>query len=208
MRIFNEKTGELITNPDLSHGIINRDNNPVTFEYIIDVAEQGHMEVIAEYPNGGKDEKYVVDVEEVGSWHTYETRTGKKVDITSLYEWDHSKCVNKLQIYPAIEAVGLYHTYTAKEQHEYDKMVEEQEAREEQRQAKDKLIDNLPEFEDDTDNAICDLYEIIPAEMLNSNSKHHAICKAYARRILRGEITLDDVPEELRDEVREILEEN
>lgn len=34
-----------------------------------------------------------------------------------------------------------------------------------------------------------------------------AIAKAYARRIVRGEITIDNVPERIRDEVRSILEE-
>jgi hypothetical protein len=33
-----------------------------------------------------------------------------------------------------------------------------------------------------------------------------AICKIYARRILRGEITIDDVPEELREDVRSLIE--
>lgn len=33
-----------------------------------------------------------------------------------------------------------------------------------------------------------------------------AIAKAYARRILRGEITLEDVPVRMREQVREIIE--
>lgn len=34
-----------------------------------------------------------------------------------------------------------------------------------------------------------------------------AIAKAYARRILRGEITLENVPARMREQVREIIEE-
>jgi len=34
-----------------------------------------------------------------------------------------------------------------------------------------------------------------------------AIVKAYARRIIRGEITLEDVPERIRDQVAAALEE-
>mgnify|MGYP004504633227 CR=1 FL=1 len=34
-----------------------------------------------------------------------------------------------------------------------------------------------------------------------------AIINAYVRRIKRGSITIDDVPEEIRDEVRQALEE-
>lgn len=33
-----------------------------------------------------------------------------------------------------------------------------------------------------------------------------AIIRAYVRRILRGEITIDDVPARIRDEVRQTLE--
>ena len=32
------------------------------------------------------------------------------------------------------------------------------------------------------------------------------MARIYARRILRGEITIDDVPEQLRDEVQRILD--
>lgn len=33
-----------------------------------------------------------------------------------------------------------------------------------------------------------------------------AIAKAYARRIKRGEITIDDVPEAIREEVRKLID--
>lgn len=33
-----------------------------------------------------------------------------------------------------------------------------------------------------------------------------AIARAYARRILRGEMTLEDVPVRIREQVREIIE--
>lgn len=34
----------------------------------------------------------------------------------------------------------------------------------------------------------------------------NAIAKAYARRIKRGEIAIDDVPEAIREEVRKLIE--
>ena len=44
-------------------------------EEVPGVPEQGHMEVVAEYPSGGKDEAWVVDVpgvEPVPAWDEYE----------------------------------------------------------------------------------------------------------------------------------------
>lgn len=35
----------------------------------------------------------------------------------------------------------------------------------------------------------------------------NAIAKAYARRILRGEITIEDVPERIREDVKTLLSE-
>lgn len=37
---------------------------------------------------------------------------------------------------------------------------------------------------------------------------NNAIAKAYARRIERGDITIEDVPEAIRDAVRAIIEPN
>lgn len=64
MRIFNDnKTAEL-TNPDLSKGYLKQDKLFIVHhEAQEEIQQQSHYEVIAEYPNGGKDLKEVVDVE-------------------------------------------------------------------------------------------------------------------------------------------------
>ena len=76
MRIFDEKNNE-ITKPDLSLGRLVPDRilkeHHAAVEY---VPEQGHFETIREYPNGGKDVAWVVDVpgvEAAEAWDEYES---------------------------------------------------------------------------------------------------------------------------------------
>ena len=75
MRIFDINNIEL-TNPDLSRGYLKEDRIFVKHhEAVGPVEEQWHYEVIAEYPNGGKDIKKVIDVagvEAKAAWDEYE----------------------------------------------------------------------------------------------------------------------------------------
>ena len=76
MRIFNEnKTAEL-TNPDLSLGYLKQGRLFIAHhEAQEEIQQQSHYEVIAEYPNGGKDLREVVDVEyqpAKDAWDEYE----------------------------------------------------------------------------------------------------------------------------------------
>ena len=70
MEIYNTKM-ELIEKPDLSLGYLKDDIRIQHHEAIEGVEEQWHYEVIAEYPNGGKDVEKVIDVpgvEAVDAW--------------------------------------------------------------------------------------------------------------------------------------------
>lgn len=61
----------LIESPDESAGKLEYKEVTVKHVYIVDIEEQGHFEVIAEYPEtGGKDVEWVVDVEKQGHWQT------------------------------------------------------------------------------------------------------------------------------------------
>lgn len=75
MRIFDENGREL-KSPDLEKGYLKNDSLfIVRHKEIKAVEEIGHYEVIAEYPNGGKDIKWVVDtpgVEGKAAWDEYE----------------------------------------------------------------------------------------------------------------------------------------
>ena len=62
MRVFNKaKTKELIEY-DLTKGYLKEDTIINHIEAVEEVKEIGHYEVIKEYPNGGKDVKWVIDI--------------------------------------------------------------------------------------------------------------------------------------------------
>lgn len=75
MRILDEN-GIEIRNPDYEKGYLKEDNIFIEHHEAIEaVEEQGHWETIAEYPNGGKDIEWIVDVEgveEKEAWDEYE----------------------------------------------------------------------------------------------------------------------------------------
>lgn len=75
MRIFDQNDKE-ITAPDTEKGRLENDRILIAHhEAITAVEEVGHYEVIAEYPNGGKDVEWVIDVEGVeaqDAWDEYE----------------------------------------------------------------------------------------------------------------------------------------
>lgn len=72
MRILDENN-IAIENPDLTKGYLKQDNLLICHhEAIKGVEEVGHYEIIKEYPNGGKDEKWIVDVPAVEAKDAYD----------------------------------------------------------------------------------------------------------------------------------------
>lgn len=75
MRIFDEN-GVEITAPDYEKGYLKPDSLFIMrHEAVEAVEEQGHWKTIAEYPNGGKDVEWVIDVprvEAAEAWDEYE----------------------------------------------------------------------------------------------------------------------------------------
>jgi hypothetical protein len=68
MKIFNETKTMEIQNPDLEKGyLINDEIKTGETVAIAEVKETGHYELEKEYPNGGKDMRWVVDVPYVAS---------------------------------------------------------------------------------------------------------------------------------------------
>ena len=61
MEIYNESM-ERIENPDVSIGYLTASTRTLHHEAVEGVDEVWHHEVVAEYPNGGKDVKKVIDV--------------------------------------------------------------------------------------------------------------------------------------------------
>ena len=76
MRIL-DLNGMELENPDLSLGYLTAEEILISHHEAVEaVAEQWHYEMIAEYPNGGKDVAKVVDVpgvEAKDAWDEYET---------------------------------------------------------------------------------------------------------------------------------------
>lgn len=62
----------VITDPDLSAGYLVSDTMTVHHAAVAAVAEQGHYETIAEYPNGGKDVRWVIDTPGVAGHDAYD----------------------------------------------------------------------------------------------------------------------------------------
>lgn len=61
MKIIDE-TGAVIENPDLTLGYLADDTEPLEHPAVEGVEEVSHYETVAEYPNGGKDVRKVIDV--------------------------------------------------------------------------------------------------------------------------------------------------
>lgn len=63
MRIFNETKTTELHNPNLENGYLRADKRFIAHREAVEGAEeQGHYETTCEYPNGGKDVKWVIDV--------------------------------------------------------------------------------------------------------------------------------------------------
>ncbi len=79
MTIYNETKTTILENPDLNLGYLRPDTLTTHHDAVIKhheavtpVEEQGHYETIAEYPNGGKDVEWVVDVQGVKGQEAYD----------------------------------------------------------------------------------------------------------------------------------------
>ena len=60
MKILDE-TGAIIENPDLTLGYLVGDTEPLEHPAVEEVEEVSHYETVAQYPNGGKDVRKVID---------------------------------------------------------------------------------------------------------------------------------------------------
>ena len=118
MKIFDEN-GILIKNPDLEKGQLVRHEKPIVHRYKVTVEEQGHYETIKEYPNGGKDVEWVVEVPEEGHWETYdEVGNVIETDIVIPADAPHELDINDT------EEIYVYIPYTEEELAELAKVIE------------------------------------------------------------------------------------
>ena len=71
MRVI-DSNGVEIANPDLTLGYLKPETQTVYHDAVEAVEEVSHYETIAEYPNGGKDVRKVVDVPGVAAQEAYD----------------------------------------------------------------------------------------------------------------------------------------
>lgn len=73
MRVFDETKTKELTEYNLYKGYLKDDKLLIAHHEAVEaVEEQGHYETIAEYPNGGKDVEWVVDVPAVEAKEAYD----------------------------------------------------------------------------------------------------------------------------------------
>lgn len=109
MKIFDTQ-GNIIENPDLEKGKLIEETRPIIHRYKIITEEVGHYETIKEYPNGGKDVGWVVDIPEDGYWATYDIDGNEiECDITIPDDAPHEIDID------GIETIAKYVLYTDEE---------------------------------------------------------------------------------------------
>lgn len=65
MKIYNESKTQLLQEYDLKKGYLKDDTIVIHYNEIQEVKEQGHYQTIKEYPNGGKDVSWIIDIPRV-----------------------------------------------------------------------------------------------------------------------------------------------
>lgn len=65
MKVFNQDKTQELKDYDLNLGKLEQDKLITHINAVIGQEEQGHYEIVREYPNGGKDVEWVVDVPKV-----------------------------------------------------------------------------------------------------------------------------------------------
>ena len=110
MEIYNQDKSKILENYDLSLGKLVEDTLIIHHNAIEGVEEQGHYETLREYPNGGKDVKWVVDVKGVEPKEAYDEI--KNILVYVPYTNDELKeiKINQLreQRKPLLEAFDKY----------------------------------------------------------------------------------------------------
>lgn len=111
-----DKEMNLIESPDLEKGYLTIETIELTWNYVLESEEDGHWEVIAEYPEtGGKDVEWVVDVPEVGHWAAkYDSGT-----LVNMEDYDGEErpdeSWDKTVVYTTPWTYQLYTPYTEEE---------------------------------------------------------------------------------------------
>lgn len=86
MEIYDVNGNRIEGEPDLEKGWLRNATRTVHHEAVAGVPEQGHYETVAEYPNGGRDVEWIVDVPGVEAQDAYDEEV--LIQVYELYEPD------------------------------------------------------------------------------------------------------------------------
>lgn len=167
MNVFDSNMN-YIESPNLEREYLTRKTAKLTWNYILESEEEGHYITLVEYPNGGKDVDWVVDVPEVGHWETrYED--GTLVDMEHYdgdeqpdESWDHTV------EYTTYWDYNLYTLYT---EEELEQITKEKE--------KEQLLIQLWDLEQkmyESDAVVMQIVEqqILGVEVMDADAQHYA----------------------------------
>ena len=130
MKILDE-TGAVITNPDLTAGYLAADTEAVEHPAQEAVEELSHYETVAQYPNGGKDVRKVID----------------RAAVPAAPAWTEQLPIQR------------YIRYTAEELAQREKEQQEARKKQEAQEKLPELVDSLAQQITDLQLALCELYE-------------------------------------------------
>ena len=153
MKVFDEEMNE-ISEPDLELGRLEERSKPITHHYVVDVEEITHEEVIREYPNGGKDVIFVIDVEEEGHWEARD-ENGNIVESADVIPDD---APHELDI-PSVHRWLVYIPYTTEELAEIEAAKQAEAEALAEAEAREAYLAAAPVVQAEQDAAICELYE-------------------------------------------------
>lgn len=111
MVVFSQ-TGDVIAEPNLDAGKLVPTWEQITWHYKTEVEGQGHYKTVCEYPNGGKDVEWVVDVPEKGHWEAFRSND-EPVDL-DIYDGEQipEDFWDKTEKYNTYWAYDIYIPYT------------------------------------------------------------------------------------------------
>ena len=103
MIVYNKDKTEILKEYDLELGYLEKDTIIKHIDKVEAVEEQGHYEIIKRYDNGGKEYKWVVDVEEVESIEEQDVEEDIQIYIPytelELLKINNTKRINELKQY-------------------------------------------------------------------------------------------------------------
>lgn len=148
------KTKELIDSPNAEEWrLVEEKKVPVLYVYHKDKPAVMRQELVAEYPNGGKDYREVVVEPEEGHF-AVTNEDGSEFQ----YHIDIPEGISKDAPVPDIVDMVYWERYTKEEIAEREQA--EAEARE-KAEAREAMLEELPDTLASTDDAICMLYEMV-----------------------------------------------